>query len=132
MTVDAAAVPSGIRNAALPDLAALLRDQQARKADIVAPAQAIRAAGARAREPRARSARLPSMFRRRAGSSPRPGPLSDSSRGPGLLSRSRVHVRPTVAVEGPMALRGHMSGQPGQAEIGARPGRSRPGSARSA
>jgi len=46
MTVDAAAMPSGIRNAALPDLAALLRDQQARKADIVAPAQAIRAAGA--------------------------------------------------------------------------------------
>jgi hypothetical protein len=37
MTVDAAAVPSGIRNAALPDLAALLREQQARKADIVAP-----------------------------------------------------------------------------------------------
>jgi hypothetical protein len=46
MTVDAAAVPSGIRNAALPDLAALLRDQQAQKADIVAPARAIRAAGA--------------------------------------------------------------------------------------
>jgi hypothetical protein len=36
MTVDATAMPSGIRNAALPDLAALLRDQQARKADIVA------------------------------------------------------------------------------------------------
>jgi hypothetical protein len=51
------------------------------------------------------------------------------SRGSGLLSRSRVHVRPTVAVEGPMALRGHMSGKPGQAEIGARPARSRPGSA---
>src|ERR1700729_2694050 len=47
MTVDAAAMPSGIRNAALPDLAALLRDQQARKADIVAPARAIRAAGGR-------------------------------------------------------------------------------------
>jgi hypothetical protein len=45
MTVDAAAVPSGIRNAALPDLAALLREQQARKADIVAPARAIRADG---------------------------------------------------------------------------------------
>jgi hypothetical protein len=46
ITVDAAAVPSGIRNAALPDLAALLRGQQARKADIVAPARAIRAVGA--------------------------------------------------------------------------------------
>jgi hypothetical protein len=46
MTVDAAATPSGIRNATLPDLAALLRDQQAHKADIVAPARAIQAAGA--------------------------------------------------------------------------------------
>jgi hypothetical protein len=45
MTVDADPVPSGIRNAALEDLAALLRDQQARKVDIVTPATAIRASG---------------------------------------------------------------------------------------
>ncbi len=37
--------PAGIRNATLGDLAALLRDQQARKVDIVAPAGAVRAAG---------------------------------------------------------------------------------------
>jgi hypothetical protein len=43
MTVDADPVPSGIRTATLEDLAALLRDQQARKVDIVAPATAIRA-----------------------------------------------------------------------------------------
>ena len=41
MTVDAS-LP-GARNATLADLAGLLRDQQARKADIVAPAAAIRA-----------------------------------------------------------------------------------------
>ena len=35
--------PLGARNATLADLAALLRDQQARKVDIVAPAAAIRA-----------------------------------------------------------------------------------------
>ena len=37
----------GARNATLEDLAALLRDQQARKVDIVAPAAAVRARGAR-------------------------------------------------------------------------------------
>ena len=37
----------GARNATLEDLAALLRDQQARKVDVVAPATAIRADGAR-------------------------------------------------------------------------------------
>ncbi len=37
----------GARNATLDDLAALLRDQQARKVDIVAPAAAVRARGAR-------------------------------------------------------------------------------------
>ena len=45
MTMDASAVPAGARNATLADLAGLLRDQQARKADIVAPATAIRASG---------------------------------------------------------------------------------------
>jgi hypothetical protein len=45
MTIDAS--PSGARNATLADLAGLLRDQQARKADIVAPAAAIRARGGR-------------------------------------------------------------------------------------
>jgi hypothetical protein len=35
--------PAGIRNASLGDLAAMLRDQQARKLDVVAPAAAIRA-----------------------------------------------------------------------------------------
>jgi hypothetical protein len=43
MTTDTPAAPPGARNATLQDLAALLRDQQARKADIVAPAAAIRA-----------------------------------------------------------------------------------------
>ena len=37
--------PAGVRNATLGDLAALLRDQQARKVDVVAAAGAIRAAG---------------------------------------------------------------------------------------
>jgi hypothetical protein len=37
------AAPAAIRNATLGDLAAMLRDQQARKLDIVAPATAIRA-----------------------------------------------------------------------------------------
>lgn len=45
MTVDASL--SGARNATLADLAGLLRGQQARKADIVAPAAAIRARGGR-------------------------------------------------------------------------------------
>jgi hypothetical protein len=40
-------VPSGARNATLADLAGLLRDQQARKVDIVAPATAIHAEGGR-------------------------------------------------------------------------------------
>jgi hypothetical protein len=40
-------VTSGARNATLADLAGLLRDQQARKVDIVAPAVAIRAEKAR-------------------------------------------------------------------------------------
>ena len=44
MTPDTSAAPLGARNATLADLAALLRDQQARKVDIVAPAAAIRAA----------------------------------------------------------------------------------------
>ena len=44
MTLQTPAAPSsGARNADLADLAALLRDQQARKADFVAPAAAIRA-----------------------------------------------------------------------------------------
>jgi hypothetical protein len=47
MTVDAFAAPPGTRNATLTDLAGLLRDQQARKVDIVAPAAAIRACGGR-------------------------------------------------------------------------------------
>jgi hypothetical protein len=46
MTLDTSAAPPGVRNATLDDLAALLRDQQARKVDIVAPAAAIRARGA--------------------------------------------------------------------------------------
>jgi hypothetical protein len=47
MTTDSPdpAAPAGIRNATLGDLAAMLRDQQARKVDIVAPATAIRARG---------------------------------------------------------------------------------------
>jgi hypothetical protein len=49
MTIPAASAPQvpGARNATLEDLAALLRDQQARKVDIVAPATAIHADGAR-------------------------------------------------------------------------------------
>ena len=47
MSTDASVAPLGARNATLSDLAALLRDQQARKADVVAPAAAIRAEGAR-------------------------------------------------------------------------------------
>jgi hypothetical protein len=47
MTLEADATPSDARNATLADLAALLRDQQARKADVVAPAAAIRASGGR-------------------------------------------------------------------------------------
>lgn len=44
MTIsDMAAVPAGARNATLADLAALLRDQQARKVDVVTPASAVRA-----------------------------------------------------------------------------------------
>ncbi len=45
MTTDSPdpAAPAGIRNATLGDLAAMLRYQQARKLDIVAPATAIRA-----------------------------------------------------------------------------------------
>src|SRR5215472_8201979 len=35
-------IPPQARNVTLPDLAAMLRDQQARKVDIVAPASAIR------------------------------------------------------------------------------------------
>jgi hypothetical protein len=40
-------VAGGARNATLEDLAVLLRDQQARKVDIVAPARAITARGGR-------------------------------------------------------------------------------------
>jgi hypothetical protein len=47
MTSDAFLAPAGTRNATLADLAGLLRDQQARKADIVAPAAAIRARAGR-------------------------------------------------------------------------------------
>jgi hypothetical protein len=47
MTPATPPAPPGARNATLADLAALLRDQQARKADIVAPATAIRASGGR-------------------------------------------------------------------------------------
>jgi hypothetical protein len=46
MTSDTSA-PTGVRHATVEDLAALLRDQQARKIDIVAPAAAVRARGAR-------------------------------------------------------------------------------------
>jgi hypothetical protein len=45
MTADVSCVPVTARNATLADLAALLRDQQARKVDVVAPAAAIRAEG---------------------------------------------------------------------------------------
>ena len=49
MTAATSAAPSapGARHATLEDLAALLRDQQARKVNVVAPAAAIRAQGAR-------------------------------------------------------------------------------------
>jgi hypothetical protein len=49
MAVSTSAAPPapGARNATLEDLAALLRDQQARKVDIVAPATTIHAYGAR-------------------------------------------------------------------------------------
>lgn len=43
MTTDTTDPVAGVRNATLADLAALLRDQQARTVDIVAPATAIRA-----------------------------------------------------------------------------------------
>jgi len=43
MTSGNPAAPAGARNVTLGDLAAMLRDQQARKVDIVAPAAAIRA-----------------------------------------------------------------------------------------
>jgi hypothetical protein len=46
-TSDTAATPLGARNATLADTAALLREQQARKVDVVAPASAVRAAGGR-------------------------------------------------------------------------------------
>jgi hypothetical protein len=45
MTIGTSMAPLGARNATLTDLAALLRDQQARKADVVAAASAIRARG---------------------------------------------------------------------------------------
>ena len=45
MTVDTSAAPPGARNATLADIAVLLRDQQALKADFVVPAAAIRARG---------------------------------------------------------------------------------------
>ena len=44
---DLTPAPMGARNATLADLATLLREQQARKVDVVAPASAIRASGAR-------------------------------------------------------------------------------------
>jgi hypothetical protein len=49
MSTEMAGVPlvPGARNATLEDLAALLRDQQAREVDIVAPAGAVRARGGR-------------------------------------------------------------------------------------
>jgi hypothetical protein len=45
MTIDTPAAPPAARNAALADIAALLRDQQALKSDFVVPATAIRARG---------------------------------------------------------------------------------------
>ena len=54
MTIDASL--SGARNATLADLAALLRDQQARKVDIVAPASC---------DPRQRAGSWSSMTPRR-------------------------------------------------------------------
>lgn len=47
MTTDVSSFPAETRNATLADLAGLLRDQQARKVDVVAPAAAVRAAGGR-------------------------------------------------------------------------------------
>jgi integrase len=47
MTTSDTAAPMGARNATLADMAASLREQQARKVDIVAPASAVRAAGGR-------------------------------------------------------------------------------------
>jgi hypothetical protein len=47
MTSETAPVPAAARNATLADLAALLRDQQARKVDVVAPASAVRAEAGR-------------------------------------------------------------------------------------
>jgi hypothetical protein len=46
-TADVSSSPAGVRNATLADLAGLLRDQQARKVDVVAPAAAVRAASGR-------------------------------------------------------------------------------------
>ena len=43
MSLATSAVPLGARNATLTDLAALLRNQQARKVNVVAPASAIHA-----------------------------------------------------------------------------------------
>jgi hypothetical protein len=43
MTFDTSVAPAAARNATLEDLGVLLRDQQARKVDVVAPAAAIRA-----------------------------------------------------------------------------------------
>jgi hypothetical protein len=43
MSLDTSAAPLGARNATLTDLAVLLRDQQARKVDVVASSAAIRA-----------------------------------------------------------------------------------------
>jgi len=43
MTPDTTAAAAGARNVTLGDLAGMLRDQHARKVDIVAPAAAIRA-----------------------------------------------------------------------------------------
>jgi len=47
MTTSPSAPVLTTRHATLADLAALLRDQQARKLDVVAPAAALRSAGAR-------------------------------------------------------------------------------------
>jgi hypothetical protein len=44
---DTAAAPLGVRHATLADMAALLREQQARKVDIVAPAGVVHASGGR-------------------------------------------------------------------------------------
>jgi hypothetical protein len=47
MTADVSALPQRAEHATLADMAALLRDQQARKVDVVVPAAAIRARAAR-------------------------------------------------------------------------------------